>query len=223
MSEQKKRKYTTWRRFRAGRKVRRILFGIRPLLRDLSPNGWQELHCTYHWASIIGFYTGKGRVTYQEVYRIAEELAPRLKPYPVDNFYKWRDLPYRRAFSLAIRAFESKMSLEERMSRQKHFCDTLNQGRRRSLARRAFAQNLCPVCLDPLPCSYHGIGRVVRDGYGFIEVDAAPDYEYDPIHVEETDDPASPEEEAECREAVRSCESGGVSLAGDGEEPDRPV
>ena len=217
------RNVVTYRRFRTAWAVRRILFGERPKFSDPT-YGISERLVTYTWAKIIGFFCGTGRVTYGEIFKIARDLKPRLKPYPKGHFYKWDDQPFRTAFSKWIRKYELELGPETRTKRRKYFMEGLAAGKRKMATEWAFERNLCPCCLTPLPCTFHGIGKVVREGRMFREVAPAPVLEYDLPHVQdEAERPSPQEEEVECREALRSCLESGECAADDGGESDLTV
>lgn len=181
---------TKWvwrRRLRTARKVRTILFGPRLRPGELGTPGtsrlssgraWNEMDeqaedcAEWTWACILGHFVNAGRITYREVYRVAERLAPRLAQYP-DKNTKWSDRPYRELFRDEIIAYLDSLGPAERGRRRSHFLDTLDAGRRRALAREALALHRCPACFDRLPCTTHGIGEVVFKNGKFEEVSRA--------------------------------------------------
>ncbi len=178
------------RRLMTATKVRKILYPNKIELRKVCPickgskdtkvcsvehDRWvnrRRVEDVLQWtyACIIGHFIGKGRLTYLEVKRVAQALAPRLIEYP-DFHHTKNDEPYRLAFQNALIQYEKDLGLDERRNRKREFLLTLQAGRRRMIARQALEESRCPLCAAPLPCHECGFGLVKREGAVFVEIE----------------------------------------------------
>lgn len=169
MSQPDLPKHIVQRRLRAARKLRTLLLDRPPVV----PHPRLDEINTYSWMKIVSYYAGRGLLTYREMFDVARELKPKLKPYDWTSGDFYYDDPYRAAYCQALQRKVDSEPIMDRLARRAKFKAGIPAARRRMVAYQAFLQQRCPCCYEPLPCGLHNFGRVRSNGDGTFSEEEA--------------------------------------------------